>query len=67
MIRRALVFVALALAVVAAIAFGRFAPAPTPDGQPPLATIDAAVLEQFRSDFNAAADGVRIVVLLSPT
>ena len=67
MSRRAVLFLALALAVVAAIAFDRFAAAETPDGQPPLATIDGAVMERLRSDFNAAAEGARIVLLLSPT
>ena len=38
-----------------------------PAGQPPLATLDAASLETLRSEFNAHADKVRIVVLLSPT
>jgi hypothetical protein len=39
----------------------------TPAGQPPLATLDTATLDTLRSEFNAHADKVRIVVLLSPT
>jgi hypothetical protein len=38
-----------------------------PAGQPPLATLDVASLDTLRSDFNAHADKVRIIVLLSPT
>jgi hypothetical protein len=38
-----------------------------PAGQPPLATLDTATLDTLRSEFNAHADKVRIVVLLSPT
>jgi hypothetical protein len=59
--------VALAIAILAVFAFDRFAPGGTPDGQPSLATIDAPAVERLRADFNAAAEDVRIIVLLSPT
>ena len=66
-----LVLAGLLLAAVAAAGGGylwlRYAPRHVPDGQPALAWLDEAALPQFREKFNAGADGVRIVVLLSPT
>ena len=52
-----------------ALAFGwyLFAARYTPEGQPPLATVQPASLESLRSDFNQHADSVRIIALLSPT
>jgi hypothetical protein len=38
-----------------------------PAGQPPLVTLDADSLGTLRSDFNGAAGGTRIIVLLAPT
>ena len=38
-----------------------------PDGQPPLATLNAGTLEALRADFNRDAGRTRIIVLLSPT
>jgi hypothetical protein len=38
-----------------------------PAGQPPLTTLDTASLDILRSEFNAHADKVRIIVLLAPT
>jgi hypothetical protein len=67
MTRRSLLLMALMVALLAAIAYDRLTPGPTPEGQPPLVTIDPAALEQLRADFNAAAESVRIIVLLSPT
>ena len=66
-----LVLGGLLLAVAAAAGGGflwlRYAPRHVPDGQPALARLDEASLPRFRETFNAGADGVRIVVLLSPT
>jgi hypothetical protein len=45
----------------------RYAPRQVPDGQPALAHLDEASLPRFRETFNAGVNGVRIVVLLSPT
>jgi membrane protein DedA with SNARE-associated domain len=39
----------------------------TPAGQPPLARLDTASLDTVRNEFNAHADKVRIIILLSPT
>jgi anti-sigma-K factor RskA len=38
-----------------------------PAGQPPLAMLDAGSMAALRTDFNAAAGEVRVIVLLSPT
>jgi hypothetical protein len=66
--RRRLVFFAVLLAAIAA-AFVWYLRGErrVPAGQPPLAVLDAASFETLRADFNAHADQVRIVVLLSPT
>jgi hypothetical protein len=66
-----LVLGGLLLVVVAAGGVGflwlRYAPRQVPDGQPALAHLDEASLPRFRETFNAGVNGVRIVVLLSPT
>jgi hypothetical protein len=49
--------------LVAAFWYGGFSHQ-VPAGQPPLAAMDLAAL---RADFNRAADGARLIVLLSPT
>jgi hypothetical protein len=38
-----------------------------PSGQPPLTSLTADNLEQFKGEFNDAADRNRMVLLLSPT
>jgi hypothetical protein len=66
-----LVLAGLLLVVVAAGVAGflwlRYAPRHVPDGQPALAHLDEASLPRFREKFNAGVDGVRVMVLLSPT
>jgi hypothetical protein len=52
---------------LSALAWYLWAERRTPAGQPPLATLDTASLDTLRSEFNAHADKVRIVLLLSPT
>ena len=61
--------IALALLLVVLAGFGwwRFGTRYTPSGQQPLITIDPAALAAMREDFNRAADGERVIVLLSPT
>jgi membrane protein DedA with SNARE-associated domain len=59
--------VAVLAALCGAFAWYLFGERHAPPGQPPLATLDAASLDTLRSEFNAHADKVRIVVLLSPT
>jgi hypothetical protein len=61
------VLIALLAAVLCAVGYYLWGERRTPAGQPPLATLDTASLDTLRSEFNAHADKVRIVVLLSPT
>jgi hypothetical protein len=62
---------ALALTAVVALAamFGwwQLGARAVPAGQPPLVTLDSSSIAALRDDFNRAAGGVRILVLLSPT
>jgi hypothetical protein len=37
-----------------------------PAGQPPLADLTRGSLDSLKADFNRSADGVRIILLLSP-
>ncbi len=69
MTRRKLLFILiLLLAVVGgAFAWARLTTHETPAGQPPLATLDTGSLAILKADFNQAASGTRIIVLLSPT
>lgn len=39
----------------------------TPNGQPPLADLNAATLNQLQDQFNASRADARLLVLLSPT
>ena len=39
----------------------------TPPGQPPLTSLTRNNLDQFKRDFDGAADEARLVLLLSPT
>ncbi len=56
----------LVLVAMSAIAWYQSAPR-VPAGQPPLVTLDAASMEQFRADFNENSDRARIIVLVAPT
>ena len=56
----------IALLVIAA-AWYQFGGHRTAPGQPPLAELSIATLEQLRAEFNAAADQPRMILLLSPT
>jgi hypothetical protein len=65
---RARTFLVAVLSILlGAFAWYRWAERHTPAGQPPLATLDTSALDTLRSEFNAHADKVRIVILLSPT
>ena len=59
--------VILIVVVAAAMVGQQFATHHAPKGQPALVHLDAGSLEALRSDFNAAQDSVRLIVLLSPT
>ena len=64
----ALTLAATAMVVcLVAITWFKLAPRHVPPGQPPLATLDSSSLPAFRSAFNAADGGVRVLAMLSPT
>ena len=54
------------VAALACLVFWYFSGAP-PIGQPPLTSLTANNLDQFKREFNDAADRNRLVLLLSPT
>ena len=65
--RRKIALAAVIVALLLAAAWVQFGGHRTAPGQPPLAELNAGSLEQLRTDFNAAADQPRMIVLLSPT
>lgn len=66
---RTLVVLVVAVVLVSAgiLAWMRFAPRQTPDGQSPLLTLGSSSLASFRHAFNGPSGHVRVLVLLSPT
>ena len=60
---------AVVLVVVVALALGWYvwASRHAPRGQPPLTSLTPTKLEEFKREFNSAADRKRLVLLLSPT
>ena len=62
-----LALVAVAAALLIGALWYQFGSHRTAPGQPPLARLDGGSLERLRTDFNAAADQPRVIVLLSPT
>jgi len=61
------VFVVAAVLVLAVIARYHFAGHQVPAGQAPLAELTTESLGSLKADFNRSADGLRILLLLSPT
>lgn len=60
--------ISIAVAVVLLLgATYYFAGHKTAPGQPPLLKLDAASMTQLRTQFNAAVDERRMILLLSPT
>jgi len=62
--------VSLATAMVTLLAVGGYlfyAPRRVPGGQAELVYLDAGNIDTLRADFNRAAGGTRLIVLLSPT
>ena len=59
--------VVMVAAVALAALWYQFCGQYTAAGQPPLAGLNPASLDQLRADFNAAVDETRMIVLLSPT
>ena len=54
------------VAALACLVFWYFSGAP-PNGQPPLRSLTANNLDQFKREFNDATDRNRLLLLLSPT
>jgi len=65
--RRGWIAIALAGVVLVAVAQRQLGTHDSPEGQPPLANLNAGSLEMLRADFNRAAGDLRIILLLSPT
>ena len=59
--------IVLLVLLVATFLWWRFGTRYVPDGQPPLATVDAGYLAALKDDFNRASGETRIILLLSPT
>ena len=65
--KRQSVGLGLAALVVFAGLFYLYGGHQTPNGQPPLADLNAANLSELKNAFNTSHANVRILVLLSPT
>jgi hypothetical protein len=65
--RTVLILALVAVAIAGGAGWYYWGPAAMPAGQPALVEITPQTLEQLRAEFNAAADQVRVVALLSPT
>jgi hypothetical protein len=61
------VFVVTAVVVLGVFARYYFVDHRVPAGQAPLAELTIESLGSLKADFNRSADGLRIVLLLSPT
>jgi hypothetical protein len=61
--------IVILVVIIAAAVLGQwqFGTHHAPGGQPPLVRLDAGAFETLRTDFNAAQDSIRLIVLLSPT
>ncbi len=61
----------IVLVVVLLVAFGAlyyfYGGHSTPQGQPPLVSLSPGDLTPIKTAFNASADSIRVVVMLSPT
>jgi hypothetical protein len=60
------VFVVAAVVVLGVIARHHFAGHQVPAGQAPLGELTSQSLDSLKAEFNRSADGIRIVLLLSP-
>jgi hypothetical protein len=61
------VVVAIGAVVLALGARLYFAGHRAPTGQPPLVELTSDSLDSLKDDFNRSSDGIRIILLLSPT
>jgi hypothetical protein len=60
-------FIALAVIALGFAARNYFSGHQVPMGQPPLARLDGESLSSLKAEFNRSANGVRVILLLSPT
>jgi hypothetical protein len=60
-------FILAAVIVLSLVARNYFAGHRVPAGQVPLAELTTESLGSLKAEFNRSADGIRIVLLLSPT
>ena len=61
------VFAIAAALLLCGVLFYLYGGHETPSGQPPLAELQAGNFAAIENAFNAAADDVRVLLLLSPT
>lgn len=66
-LKRSWIVVLVVIIAAAVLGHQQFGTHDAPKGQPALVHLDAGSLERLRTDFNAAQDSVRLIVLLSPT
>jgi hypothetical protein len=62
-----LVLIAIGVVVLALGARMYLSGHQTPAGQPPLANLATTSLDTLKTEFNRSSDGVRLILLLSPT
>jgi hypothetical protein len=65
--KRAWLVMAIGVALAASLGRQQFGTHNTPPGQPALAHVSLESIEALRTEFNSAANAVRLIVLLSPT
>jgi hypothetical protein len=66
-LKRSSVIILIVIIAAAVLGQRQFGTHHAPAGQPPLVHLDAGAFDSLRTDFNAAQDSVRLIVLLSPT
>ena len=64
---RRLVLFGIVAGVLATAGWWQFLRREAPAGQRPLATLDGTSIGDLKDEFNAGADGTRVIVLLAPT
>jgi len=67
MSRKKVIILALAVLVGAVLLYYLYGGSTAPQGQQPLVRLNAANLASLKDTFNASANSVRVLVLVSPT
>ena len=65
--RKGMIAASLAVTIVVLLFFYFFWGSSVPDGQPPLVRLNSSNVASIKEAFNASANGVRVIVMLSPT